>query len=364
MEFLKKNLKPIITSVILIVGILAIGIYNEMCVQIIEAKRSSYIRTDFDYIIELPSEAEVAAIDGGSGVESIYPFHLYANLFAGNTAVKAFVSTSEYGKNERIGFVGYKTLIKGSFDGEGAVLDEKAASALGATVGDTVSFVWGTGSGRKTVMQSVKAVCLACSYNLYTDGIVLLDYTDEMKSSSDIKDEKYVFTGAFVISNGAECYATIKETLDVNKNIEAKADIYEVNAKSKTDRLEKQVNSINIGVAFAIAIFYSSLNVLFIVINRNGDKTERDGGVEKQKMFKSYFVGASVCAAVVTVITFAVLLIFGITTHFIAEALGTVLALSLPALVAIPVAGVTAKLYTDRLYANRSKEADIPSLRG
>lgn len=364
MEFLKKNLKTVITSAIFIAGILAIGIYNILCVQVVEAKRSSYTRTGFDYIIELPSESELAAIKGGSGVESVYPFHLYTNLFVSQPGVKAFVSTSRYEKNERIGFLGDKTLIKGSFDGEGAVIDETAVSALGATVGDTVSFVWGKGSGRKTVSQKVKAVCLACSYNLYTDGIVLLDYTDEMKSVYDIKNETYVFTGAFVKASGAECYATIKSALDESRNVEAKADLYVTNAKHKTDRLEKQVSSINVGVALAIAIFYSALGALFIIINRNSDKAERDGGMPKQKMFSSYLIGGSVCAAAVTAITFAVLLVVGIATHFIADAIATVLAMSLPALVAIPVTWAVSKIYTDRLYANRSKEVASDSLRG
>lgn len=371
MDFFKKNIKIIITSVILIIGIIALGVYNLKCVKAIESKRSSYTRTEFDFKIENPSIEQLDEIKNSDTVESVYPYHLCTNIFTESNKPVAFVSTPDYKGNERIGFLGDGTLIKGSFDGEGAVLDEKASEVLGAGVGDTVSFKWGS----KQFEQKVKAVCLSYSYHIkeYENGIALLDYTSEMKAALDILGEgERAYTGAFVKAKGSvsACGSLLRSVLveniadDNTKTIENKLDRYDVYAKSKTDRLEKQVNSINIGVAFAIAIFYSALNVLFIVINRNGDKTERDGGVEKQKMFKSYFVGASVCAAAVTVITFAVLLIFGITTHFIAEALGTVLALSLPALVAIPVAGITAKLYTDRLYANRSKEADIPSLRG
>ncbi len=364
MEFFRKNLKMMIASALLIVGLLVLGIYNVGCIKAIEAKRSSYTRTQFDYIVELPAEEELAAIKGGDGVESVYPYHLYKNLFVNHAQVKAFVSTPEYKANERIGFLGDKTLIKGSFEGDGAVIDEKAAEVLGAGVGDSVSFVWGTGTDRKTVSQKVKAVCLACSYNLYTDGIVLLDYTAEMKSVYDIGNETYVFTGAFVKANGAGCLSTLRSALDANKNIEAKADLYETNAKNKTDRLEKRVKTIDTGVALATAIFYSALGALFIVVNRNGDIAERDGGVARRKMFSGYVVGNSVCAAAVTAVTFVVLLIAGISSHFIGNAIGTVLALSLPALVAIPVTFAVAKVYTDKLYANNLKNNENESLRG
>lgn len=363
MEIFKRNLKTVITSIILIIGVIALGIYNVECVKVVEAKRSSYTRTEFDYIIELPAESELEAIEKGDGVASVYPYHLYTNLFAKGKAVKAFVSTAEYEANEKIGFLGDRTLVKGSFEGEGAVIDEKAAEVLGAGVGDTVSFVWGTGSERKTVTQNVKAICLACSYNLYTDGIVLLDYTGEMKRSYDIKNETYVFTGAFVKAGNDGCLATLKSILGENRNVEAKAVLYETNAKYKTDKLEQRVNTINIGVALAIAIFYSALNALFIVINRRSDETERDSGVAKQKMFSGYMIGGSVCAAAVTVITFVVLLVAGILTHFIDAAIGTVVALSLPAVAAIPVTWLVSKLYTDRLYANRSRQDKSEFLR-
>lgn len=364
MEILKKNLKVIITSVLLIAGILALGIYNIESVKVVEAKRSSYTRTEFDYIVEMPSESELAAIENGDGVASVYPYHLFTNLFLKGKGVSAFVSTAQYKANEKIGFLGDKTLIKGSFDGDGAVIDEKAAEVLNATVGDTVSFVWGTGSGRKTVNQKVKAVCLACSYNLYTDGIVLLDYTADMRAAYDIKNATPVYTGAFVKADGDGCYATLKSAVGASRNVESKAELYEVNAKHKTARLEKRVKTVNTGVAIAIAVFYSAIIALFIVINRASDKTERDSGVAKKKLFSSYAVGGSVCAASVTVITFAVLVIVGYLSHFIGAALGTVLALSLPALVAIPVTLAVSKVYTDKLYANYSKQEESESLRG
>ncbi len=363
MEIFRKNLKTIITSVILIAAIIAVGIYNVLYVKAIEAERSSYTRTEFDYIIELPTEDKLAEIEKGDGVESVYPFHLYTNLFVKSKGVKAFVSTEKYEANEKIGFLGDGTLIEGSFKGEGAVLDEKAADLLDAGVGDTVSFYWGTGSGRKTVTQKVKAICLSCSYKLYTDGVVLLDYTDEMLKIYDIKKEEYVFTGAFVKADGDGCLATLKSVMGQNKNVESKADLYEVNAKSKTDRAEKRVNTINIGVALAIAIFYSALSAMFIVINRRSDETERDSGVTQQKMFSGYMIGGSVCAAAVTAVTFVVLLVAGILTHFIDAAIGTVLALSLPALVAIPVTWLVSKGYTDKLYANRSRQNESESFR-
>ena len=364
MEILKKNLKVIITSVLLIAGILALGIYNIESVKVVEAKRSSYTRTEFDYIIEMPAESELIAIENGDGVASVYPYHLFTNLFLKGKGVSAFVSTAQYKANEKIGFLGDKTLIKGSFDGDGAVIDETAAEVLNATVGDTVSFIWGTGSGRKTVNQKVKAVCLACSYNLYTDGIVLLDYTADMRAAYDIKNATPVYTGAFVKADGNGCYATLKSAVGANRNVESKAELYEVNAKHKTARLEKRVKTVNTGVAIAIAVFYSAIIALFIVINRASDKTERDSGVAKKKLFSSYAVGGSVCAAAVTVITFAVLFIVGYLSHFIGAALGTVLALSLPALVAIPVTLAVSKVYTDKLYANYSKQEESDSLRG
>lgn len=363
MEILKKNLKVIITSVILIAAIIALGIYNIESVAVVEAKRSSYTRTEFDYIIEMPSAQELSAIENGDGVASVYPYHLYTNLFVKNKGVKAFVSTAEYRANERIGFLGDKTLVSGSFDGDGAVIDEKAAELLGVEVGDTISFVWGTGSGRKTVSQTVKAVCLACSYNLYTDGIVLLDYTADMKAAYDIKNETYVYTGAFVKANGESCRATLASALGANKNVESKAELYEVNAKRKTERMERRTNTVNIAVAVAIAVFYSAIIALFIVINRAGDKTERGSGVAKQKMFSAYAIGGSVCAAAVTVITFAVLFVIGLTSHFIDAALSTVLLLSLPSLVAVPVTLAVSKAYTDKLYANYATD-EKESLRG
>lgn len=363
MEIFKKNLKTVITSVILIIGIIALGIYNVTYVKLIEAKRSSYTRTEFDYIVELPSETELDAIEKGDGVASVYPYHLYTNLFAKGKAVKAFVSTAEYEANEKIGFLGDRTLIKGSFDGDGAVIDENAAEVLGAGVGDNISFYWGTGSGRKTITQKVKAICLACSYELYTDGLVLLDYTDEMKRAYDFTKENPVFMGAFVKAENDDCLATLKTVMGQNRNVEAKADLYETNAKHKTDKFEQRVNMINVGAALAIAIFYSALSALFIVINRRSDETERDSGVAKQKMFSGYMIGGSICAAAVTVITFSVLLVAGILTHFIDAAIGTVLALSLPAIVAIPVTWLVSKFYTDKLYANRSRQDESESLR-
>ena len=361
MEFLKKNLKIIITSVIFIAAIIVLGIYNIECVQAIEAKRSSYTRTEFDYKLSILDETQLSSIEDSDTVESVYPYHLFTNLFPKSKKTVAFVSAPEYKKSERIGFLGDKTLIKGSFDGEGAVIDEAAATELGVKIGDEISFAW----GEEQLTQKVKGICLSYSYDLkdYRYGLVLLDYTSEMQAAYDIKTATIPYTGAFVKAASDGCYAFLKRALGL-EDVEDKAEHYEINAKSKTDKLEKQVISINIGAAFGIAIFYSALSVLFILINKRSDEAERDGGLTKKKMFGAYLAGGSVCAAAVAAITFVVLLIFGITTHFIAEAIGTVLALSLPALVAIPAVYITAKIYTDRLYANRSKEVGSSSLRG
>lgn len=355
MEIIKKNIKNIVVAVLLLITLIAVGIYNLQYVKAIEQKRSSYLRTEFDYIVEMPTDEELGRIKADASVESVYPFHLYTNLFTASSKaskIKAFVSTDAYKGDETIGFLGNGTLIKGSFDGAGAVLDEKAASVLGVGVGDKISFLWGTGASRKTFTQKVKAVCLACSYNMYTDGVVLLDYTSEMIAAYDIE----IFTGAFVKANDASCLSKLRSIVDTYKNIDVKESLYEANAKHKTDVFESQVNATNLGLIFAVAILYSGLNALFIVINKKNDEAERDSGLDKQKMFSSYAIGGISCAVAVAIISFVTLLIFGISTHFIDVGIKTVLALSLPALVSVPVVYIVAKAYTNKLYANHSKE--------
>ena len=122
--------------------------------------------------------------------------------------------------------------------------------------------------------------------------------------------------------------------------------------KNKILAAEKELKSLaDLGAIASFALLCLVL-IIFTVTNVGNDRIRRDTGMRSSGMIISYTALALVTAVAVAGITAIILTAAANATYFAEECLGTVLALTLPALGSVPVAAAAALIYVKLLYLN------------
>ena len=391
MTFKKYCLKNIIASVLLIAILAFIGIECINSISEIELQKSTYTRTLFDIHIASPDKAQVDSIESDASVDGVFPYYAYSRAFAADKEIILLISDDM--ADSVFSVLTEETLIEGTYDENGAMLDKRAADALGVKVGDSVTF----SLVGKSFTKTVSAIYLPSEFAILNRGIVLVAATDEIASVSTPK----AYGGAFVSSNDiakteallegyvgegnvsvsyehyvetqcpsmlpwqteeeyeAECrkkyeaYRT--ERLESAKKnggqVVRKSEAYAL-VKNKILAAEKGLKSLaDLGAIASFALLCLVL-IIFTVTNVGNDRIRRDTGMRASEMIASYSVSSLVTAIVVSGISALILFAFANSTYFAEECAATIWKITLPVLASIPVSVLAAIIYVKLLYVN------------
>lgn len=396
-KFVKYYLKYVILTAVFAAVLIAIGVVNINKIVDVEGQKSSYTRTQFDYFISSPDKNQVAEIEESQAVDKVFPYYALNNAFTGSSAAKEiFLLISDDMDDYSVSLLTKKTCVAGSFDENGAMLDNYAADVLGVKVGDSVTFnILG-----KKVNKTVSAIYLTSTYGVLTKGIVLVNFSDEIKEvykpraysaafikANDVESVKtllkdYVGEGNVALSfeeyvaincgtkppyqsqedYDAECQAKyetyrtgiLQSALTGGAQVAAKADSYAL-LQDRIETTENRIHSSTLLTSIAAAIVFVIVDVIFTVTNRNNDRIRCDDGKPFLGMFGGYVLIAVISAVIIAVLTFGILYAVASHSFFADTCLKTVLYFSLSTVVACPIVILAAFIYVRILYSSSAK---------
>lgn len=377
MVFIKRYLKYILLAVVFTGALIALGVVNIKKISDVESKKSSYTRTQFDYFISSPDAEQVSEIEGDSSVEKVFPFYTFKNAFGGgNSGVKKIdLLVSDDMDDYSISLMTEKTCVKGSFDKDGAMLDLLAAENLGVSVGDTISF---TVLGKR-IERKVAAIYLTSTYGTLTNGLVLVNYSDEIKSvynpraynaaflttSNKERTEELLrdYVGEGNIISYEEFMATkVKPPYQTEEEFDAKcreeyaarraSDIASIKkgntqvvfkldlftlVKDSVATTEKSIDTMNLSVLVSAMVLFIMLGVIFTITNGRDDRLRCNSGQRFIVMFGGYALLTLLTALVIAALTGGILFAVASATFFADMCLKTILMFALSTVAACPV---------------------------
>ena len=391
MNNLKSYLKNVILAVLMIGLLIGLGASLINGIVDVELRKSTYTRTLFDFHIAAPDKAQVAAIKSDASVKCVFPYYAYAKAFSRSETVMLLASDDM--DNAGASLLTEGTLIEGGFDANGIMLDKTAADALGVGVGDSLSFSL---LGQKYT-KTVAAIYLPSTFAIMENGIALVEFSAEMATAST----PAAYGGAFIVANDRDGVATLfadyagegNVGLTLEQYIDLKcgtklpnqtqeeydaacAEKYaayraDVLASAKKDGgqvvdkldayalLQEKImtteqKNANLRTLTMVAAFvvFAVAGILFIVTNAENDRISRDAGMRMGSMLRSYLLSSVVTALAVALVAGGVLFAIASGTYFAADCLGVVIALALPAVVALLPIFVAAWVYVKKLYGN------------
>ncbi len=348
--FLRYYLKYIILAIVFIGAIAAAGIINVGKIVEVEEKKSSYTRTQFDFYISSPSPQQVEDIEGDPSVDKVFPFYAFSNAFPNkNSAREVWLLASDDMDDSGISLITQKTCIEGGYDKTGAMLDNLAAQRLGVGVGDKLSFTL----MNKVFTFNVAGIYLTSTFGTLKKGIVLINFTDEMKNA--LKPANY--GGAFITAKDKEGVTELLKDYIGEGSGSSKGQVADKEddfalIKDNVESTERGINTLNISVAIASGVLFLILNIVFTVTNRKNDLLRRDDGMRYIVMAGLYALTSLITAAVIAGAGFGIIYLAAAKTFFAADCIKTALYCTLPVLIAAPVVIAFVFIYLGRMYAN------------
>ena len=355
----------------------------------IEKESSSYTKTTFDYLISSPNEEQIIEINKLDSVDKTFPCYTLNNAFTQNTKTREiFLLLSDNLANYDISLFNDKTLIKGSFDENGLMLDEVAAKALHVNVGDEIAFSILGNSFRKTV----KGIYLGSTYSSLTSGIALCKFSNDIKNAytpkaygfsfvkttdkvafeNDLKDYAGEGNVALSYDEWALIYGGIKDEATKQNEYQAyRTNILNASKKAGNqvaskndsyllikDKLNSTVNDKNrdtIIVSISSFVLFLLVNIIFIIARRKDDKIEMLEGKSFNKIYLSHILNMLITGALSFLIPFVVLFVVAINTYFLSVIVPTILIITLPTIASVLLLLLFDFIYIKILYSNNSK---------
>ena len=357
----------------------------------VELRKSTYTRTLFDFHIAAPDKAQVAAIKTDASVKCVFPYYAYSKAFSRNEEVLLLASDDM--ANAGASLLTEGTLIEGSFDASGIMLDKTAADALGVSVGDSLSFRL---LGESYTLK-VAAIYLPSTLAIMEKGIALVEFSEKMAAAAT----PIAYGGAFIVANDrggvadlladyagegnvsltleqyidlkcgnklpnqtdaefeaacAEKYAAYRaEVLTSAKKdggqVVDKLDAYALLQEKIMTTEQKNANLRTITMIAALVVF-AVAGILFTVTNAENDRIRRDAGMPMGQMLLSYLLASVITALAIALVAGGVLLCIALGTYFAADCIGVVLSLVLPVAAALVPILLAAWGYVKKLYGN------------
>ncbi len=388
---LKAYLKNIVFAVLLAAILIGIGAYGVTSVSETELRKSTYTRTEFDFHIAAPDAAQVQRVKSNDSVKTVFPYYAYKKAFSSAADVMLIVSDEIDQLGASVLTEG--TLIEGSYDANGAMLDKIAADALGVSVGDSISF---TLLGRRFT-KKVAAIYLPSNFAIMEEGIVAVSLSGDLAAVN----MPAAYGGAFIVANDRDAVATLlagyvgegNVALTYEKYVEIycgnkmpnqtdaeyeaecqaqyatyrknilssaqqgggqvvdKMEAYNL-VKEQTLTTEKGTRTLMVLTAIASFAVFTAVCIVFTVTNKEDDTIRRNDGEESKRMTLSYSVTAAITSVAVSAVTALSVYLIAEGTYFRPECGFVIVSTALPVLAGIPVVATVTCLYVKNLYKN------------
>ena len=203
----------------LIVGVVAGGLLllggalSTEAYKVIDDATSTFVKSTFDYLIVCPSDGQIAEYRANvDAVSALFPVYNYENTLNGKRQAKVNLLLSDQMADYDISFFNPLRLVDGNYSADGLLLDEVAASRLGAKVGDNVTFPLGNAS----FSLPVAAVYAAVNYQTMSNGVAMATFTTAMSASFATKAPCYQL--AFVAAKDkAKCATLLQDYIPMGQ---------------------------------------------------------------------------------------------------------------------------------------------------
>lgn len=189
----------IISTIIIGSGIYALQENDE-----IHKRKSTFINTEFDMLISLPSQEQIDSISKDSDVERIVPFINMNTQMSANNTTRVNLLTTDQNAHIEIGFFNENTRLDNN-GGQGLWLDETAADNLNVSVGDKVSI---SVDGQRLDTE-VTQIHMPTTYPVLSEGVAYLSWE---KGFNEIYEEDIVHD--FMLVESSDVNTLVNDTLD------------------------------------------------------------------------------------------------------------------------------------------------------
>lgn len=394
MTTIQTYLKYAVLAVLLIGVLIGLGVYLINGISDLELRKSTYTRTSFDFHIASPDKAQVQAIEADASVASIFPYYAYAKaLSADDVLLLVSDDMADYGAS----VLCEGTLIEGSFDQSGALLDKTAADALGVGVGDSVTFNL---LGQRFT-RTVAAIYLPSTLAIMEEGVVLVAADAAIAAVS----APTAYSGAFVVAADRAAAAALLTNYVGEGNVALSREQYvklhcgnkmpnqtqeeydaacdekyaayraDVLASARkdggqvvdkeeayallheqiltTEKKHSSLKTLSMVAAFAV---FAVVSILFSVTNAANDRILRDDGLSAGKLYLSHAILAAATAALIAIVVGLALLLIAGGTYFAADCAGVVLSLALPTVVGLVPVLLAVFIYVKMLYGSSAAD--------
>ena len=394
---MKKYLLNVVISIIAAAILIAVGISAIDNQVVVEVKQSSFKLTDFDYVVRTPSAEQIEQFDANdAAVNSVFPcIQMAAVCRSASTTPELTLLFSDDIDDYGISLFTEKTLVSGAFDKNGLMLDETAAGKLRVAVGDEVSF---TLVGKSYTLP-VAAIYRASTYDTLEDGIGLVNFTEDMRSSFtreipyticfiDAGDEsacasmlatykplgqlqsREEFIKIYKAENEKRPGTTEEEwdqiaqtayetyysersaLLKTEGNVEKKSDLM-ADIDDRITTTQSKVDALTVGIAVAAAVAYSLIALVLMFMNVRDDVLLANEGAEKSHILKSKLLINTACPVLVAAAAAGVLAGYATGKGFLDISVPIIMLCSLPVLVSVPVTAVAALKYVEVVFGKR-----------
>ena len=203
---MNKKLKSIVLSFLVTIVLVLGGMILIKSQTKLEAQKSCYNLTTFDYIINSPSNEQVEELQSSKEeVSSIFACYSFNTTLNGNNSSKVSLLLSDQLDSYETGFFNDDTKLIGEFDENGIALDQTAADKLSVKVGDSVS----VSLAYQTFTFSVSAIYMPVSYVPFDEGLALASFSKAIKTAYG---RSLTYDFAFIDANDSnKCAALLQE---------------------------------------------------------------------------------------------------------------------------------------------------------
>lgn len=395
---MKRFIKHLILTIVLTVGLCALGTFAISIKENNIVKQNSYEFTEFSYVILNPSKNQIEEFKSDKeAVKAIFPVYNFSANMVGNNPNKINLLLSDQLQEYEIGLFNSKNIISGSFDESGIMLDQFAANKLGVKVGENVS----TSLGHTNFTFEVKAIYLATNYRGFDSGVALANFSSAIKEAFG-RELSYDY--AFISTdNDAACKTLLKDYIPLG-SLKSEAQFIKEAKESSTcppgisdeewtealkqeyqtykdeylkrdysdsiqdksllkqdvvDQVrngEQRIILICVASIVGAIIVYSSLFIVFCFTNTNYDVLKHQEG--ERNIESKYIVSSILLSFLFAFLSAGFLSIIGMTKHFFTSYIGIIVCFSLPFIISliiiIPVVG---KVYFSK-FKNKIKEIE------
>lgn len=364
----------------------------------VDTATSTFTKSNFDYIIDTPSNEQVAEFKANTAaVEALFPVYNYNTTLKGPSgSVTLDFLVSDDMTDYDITFFNPRRVESGEYKDDGIMLDVTAANRLGAKVGDEIKFTFNV----TPITLKVSVIYSEVKYQTMSHGVAMAKRSTEMKNAfaSDprayqlafiaAKDKakcadmlkNYVPYGKLVSFEEYKELATQSGGIYTDEQLQEMYNLYKTNflkgpfinsvqdkatymAGAEDTVSSKKQNAFRLSILFAIIVPLALAGGLvgYDALTKAKDETEKSNGRSRSSYLKSKLIDNGVATGIATGVSLIGVIVYGAVRS--SMNVGTILLYSLPAIAAFLIALPFVFLFTKHLYgAKQAETQEVPAV--